>query len=169
MATPAIQISRYISGMIPGRFELARIAVQRWILLRLHATGKKLHRGQAVPEHLQVGGRGELEALFFLRREGFVVIERRWRSPEHNGDIDLVAWEGTTLCIVEVKTRRSRGLAPAAAAVDSTKQRILRQMGDSYKRSLPAREQAALVTRFDVVSVYLMGSEVQCELIRDAF
>ena len=107
--------------------------------------------------------------MFFLRRQGFLVVERRWRSPEHNGDIDLVAWEGTTLCFVEVKTRRNRGLTPAAAAVDSSKQRMLRQMGDSYKRSLPASERASVTTRFDVVSVYLMDGYVQCELVRDAF
>ena len=161
--------SRYISGMTARAFELARIAVQRWALLRLHAAGTKLHTGEASPEHLRVGNLGELEAMFFLRREGFEIVERRWRSPELNGDIDLIGWDGATLCFVEVKTRRSRGLTPAAAAVDSGKQRMLQQMGNSYRRSLPARERAEVLTRFDVVSVYLLGGEVQCELVRDAF
>ena len=167
MTTSDVRLSRYIAGMKAGRLELARMGVQRWILVRLLERGQR--RRGAKAEHLQVGDRGELEALFFLRREGFLVVERRWRSPEHNSDIDLIAWEGPTLCFVEVKTRRSRGMTPAAAAVGSTKQRMLKQMGDSYNRSLPASERAALVTRFDVVSVYLMSGEVQCELVRDAF
>lgn len=159
--------SLYISGMKAGPLELARMGVQRWILLRLLERGGR--RGAAKPEHLQTGERGELEALFFLRREGYLVVERRWRSPEHNGDLDLIAWEGPVLCFVEVKTRRSRGLTPAASAVNSIKQRMLKQMGDSYRRGLPASGRAALVTRFDIVSVYLLSGEVQCELIRDAF
>ena len=132
------------------------------------AAGKRRQAGPAA-EHLQVGERGEVEALFFLRREGFVVVESRWRSPEHNGDVDLIAWDGTTLCFVEVKTRRSRGTTPAASAVNAAKQRMLREMKASYVRTLPAQERAEVITRFDVVSVYLMGDDVQCELVRDAF
>ena len=167
MTNATAEFSRYISGMKAGRLELARMGVQRWVLLRLLERGRSSDGEK--PEHLQVGDRGELEAMFFLRREGFLVLERRWRSPELNGDIDLVAWEGPTLCVVEVKTRRSRGMTPAAAAVNATKQRMLQQMAESYKRSLPASERTTLVTRFDVVSVYLMSGEVQCELVRDAF
>ena len=143
---------------------------QRWGLLRLQALARRLSRGQPLPSHLQVGMRGELEALFFLRRLGLIVVERRWRSPELNGDLDLVAWEAGTLCFVEVKTRTSRDMTPARSAVDQAKQNMLRRMAASYRRTLPeVYREGLLLMRFDVVSVYLLDGRVECEIVRDAF
>ncbi len=146
---------------------------QRWSLLKLQSLAKRLGRARRLPPHLETGIRGEFEALFFLRRQGFLVVERRWRSPEHNGDLDLIAWEhgphGRTLSIVEVKTRTARDLTPAAQAVDDAKRRMLRKMAASYLRSLPHQYRDQAVLRFDIVSVYLLGERVECELLRDAF
>jgi putative endonuclease len=142
---------------------------QRWGLLRLQAVARRVSRGKPLPKHLQVGVRGEFEALFFLRRMGFTVVERRWRSPELNGDLDLVAWEGATLCFVEVKTRTARDRTPAGLAVDEAKQNMLRRMAASYVRTLPEEYRKDALPRFDVVSVYLLDHSVECELLRDAF
>jgi putative endonuclease len=57
--------------------------------------------------HLTTGRRGERTAFFYLRREGFIVTARGWRSGIVRGDLDLVAWEGDTICFIEVKTRTS--------------------------------------------------------------
>jgi len=149
------------------------LAAHRWALLHAQALAKKLSRKRPLPAHLQVGIRGEFEALFFLRRQGFTIAERRWRSPELNGDLDLIAWEGDgnrqTLCFIEVKTRTARDMTPAALAVDAAKRRMLQQMAASYLRSLPQRYREGLLVRFDIVSVYLLGEKVECELVRDAF
>jgi putative endonuclease len=144
---------------------LSRIGLdaQRSALLHLRSLAKT----RSAP-HLQVGLRGEFEALFYLRFLGFTVVERRWRSPEHNGDLDLIAWEGETLVIIEVKTRSTRDLTPAALAVDDTKRRMLRRMASSYVRTLPHQYRDALLLRFDIVSVYLTDSGTpECELLRD--
>ena len=135
---------------------------QRRILLSLQSLTRR-----QLPPHLQVGLRGEFEALFYLRRLGFIIVERRWRSPEHNGDLDLIAWEGETLVIVEVKTRSTRDLTPAALAVDDAKRRMLRRMSSSYVRTLPHQYRDGLLLRFDIVSVYLTESGAECELLRD--
>jgi len=141
---------------------------QRWALFGLRSLTHRLHRGPKLPPHLQVGLRGEFEALFYLRRLGFTIVERRWRSPEHNGDLDLIAWEGETLAIVEVKTRSTRDLTPAALAVDDAKRRMLRRMAGSYVRTLPHQYRDGLLLRFDILSVYLTESGVpECELLRD--
>ena len=147
---------------------LALIA-QRWSLLSLQALARRISRRKPLPPHLQVGMRGELEALFFLRRLGFTVIERRWRSPELNGDLDLIAWEQNTLCFVEVKTRTARDMTPAALAVDTAKQNMLRRMARSYRRTLPEQYREDLLIRFDVVSAYLLGDRIELEILRDAF
>lgn len=52
-----------------------------------------------------LGRRGEMLAADFLEDRGIKVIDRNWRCP--TGEIDLVAIDGQTLVIAEVKTRRS--------------------------------------------------------------
>ena len=96
-------------------------------------------------------------------------FERRWRTPELRGDLDLVAWEDGQLCFVEVKTRTARDLAAAAVSVDDGKRRMLRSMARAYRRTLPRAQAEEWTARFDVVSVYLLGERVECELVRGAF
>ncbi|MGA8110625.1 MAG: YraN family protein, partial [Acidobacteriaceae bacterium] len=103
------------------------------------------------PEHLVTGLRGEQAAYFWLRRRGYIVVARSWRSARAPGDLDLIAWQGPTLCFVEVKTRTSRAVAPAHFAVDERKRRVLRRLARHYLRQLPHRD---IATRFDILSIY---------------
>ena len=124
-------------------------------------------RRRREPAHLATGRRGERAALFHLRRLGFVVTAQAWRTPKARGDIDLVAWENDVLCFVEVKTRTTRAVAPAEAAVDTDKKRMLRKMAHHYLRQLPNRD---VPVRFDILSIYLEpGSSAEFTLFRGAF
>lgn len=116
-------------------------------------------RGTAsdLPAHLHTGMQGEDAAYFYLRRKGYVVIARRWSPGHQPGDIDLIAWQGSLLCIVEVKTRTARDLTPAEAAVDDIKRKMLRRLARHYVRQLP--QATAPQVRFDVISVYLVPGE----------
>jgi len=147
---------------------------QRSALLAVQSLARRLSRRKPRPAHLLLGERGEFEALFYLRRQGYLPIERRWRSPDHNGDLDLIAWDpttphGPTLCFIEVKARSARDLTPAASAIDDAKRRMLRNMARSFLRNLPRSQRDQTRARFDVVSVYLVGPKPECELLRDAF
>lgn len=70
------------------------------------------------PEHQKTGRRGEEEAYFHLRKLGYVMVARNYRSPRRRGEIDLVGWDGDVLCFVEVKTRTTHDVKPAEAAVN---------------------------------------------------
>jgi putative endonuclease len=119
------------------------------------------------PRHLATGRRGELAAYFHLRQQGWKIVARGWRSHVVRGDLDLIGWDGETLCFIEVKSRNSREVATAEAAVDEEKRRKLRRLARRYCKQLG---QAAAATRFDIVSVYFEGSKaVSCELFRGAF
>ena len=126
------------------------IDTQAWALRRLAS----LSRAPRTAAHLETGAHGEREALFHLRRSGYTIVARRWRNPKLRGDIDLIAWQGATLCMVEVKTRTRRDAVPAEMAVDSDKQNTLRQLARSYLRRLPPAAREATI-RFDVISIYL--------------
>jgi putative endonuclease len=114
-------------------------------------------RAAALPAHLLTGLEGEDAAFFYLLRKGYVVVARRWSSGDVDGDVDLIAWQGTLLCFVEVKTRTARDMTPAETAVDSHKRAILRRLARRYVRQLP--QETAPQVRFDVLSVYLVPGE----------
>jgi putative endonuclease len=142
------------------------IEFQARVLGRLHALAI---RRRSVPEHLQVGQRGEREALFHLRKMGYTVVARRWKSAKLWGDIDLIGWDGRWLCFIEVKTRSGRDAIRAEVAVDGEKQDMLRRMARAYLRGFPERLRADVPVRFDVVSVYLLATGVEFDLYPGAF
>jgi putative endonuclease len=49
-----------------------------------------------LPQHLLTGRRGEDEAYFYLRRQGYVIVARNWRSP--GTAANLIWWDGTATC-----------------------------------------------------------------------
>lgn len=110
-----------------------------------------------LPLHLTTGIEGEDAVYFYLSRKGYQVTARRWSAGNVPGDIDMVAWQGPLLCIVEVKTRTAHDATPAEAAVDSHKRNTLRRLARQYIRQLP--QQMPPQVRFDVVSVYLVAGQ----------
>jgi putative endonuclease len=120
-----------------------------------------------LPRHQQTGRRGEEVAYFYLRRLGYVMVARNFRSPRRRGEIDLIGWENNVLCFIEVKTRTTRDVKPAQAAVDREKQRGLAAVADEYLRYTSS----SCRWRFDVVTVYYepQSSQPLIELFRNAF
>jgi putative endonuclease len=116
---------------------------------------------QQSPKHLLTGQRGEEAAYFYLRSLGYVIVARNFRSPRQKGEIDLIGWDRDQLCFIEVKTRTSRVLMPAEAAVDLPKQAMLRATARAYLRKI--KELPPL--RFDVVSVYYESQDPQPDII----
>lgn len=116
-------------------------------------------RSPELPPHLVTGLEGEKEAYFHLLRKGYLVVATRWSAGNLPGDIDIVAWKGTLLCIIEVKTRTAHDITPAEVAVDNHKRYLLRRLARRYLQQLPQPINAQPVApqvRFDVISVYLL-------------
>jgi len=126
-------------------------------------------RKSNLPQHLLTGEHGEDAAFFHLRSLGYTIVARRWRSERLPGDLDLVAWDGATLVIFEVKARTARTLVPADFAVDPHKQKTLRLMASAYLRQIPEPYRSSVVLRFDVLSVYLLPSGTEFEHLPNAF
>ncbi len=101
-------------------------------------------------EHARTGRRGEEDAYFHLRRLGYVIVARNFRSPRRHGEIDLIGWDKDFLCFIEVKTRTSHDVKPAETAVDRRKWKQLKATAREYMRHLPDD----LQWRFDVITVY---------------
>ncbi len=103
----------------------------------------------------QVGKDYEELAARCLEEKGYRILERNFRCRQ--GEIDLIARDGSCLVFVEVKYRRDGRAGDPAEAVDFRKQRrIIRTAAYyCYKRNI-GESQAC---RFDVISV--LGSEVR--------
>ena len=125
------------------------------------------------PAHLLTGERGEDAAYFHLRGLGYTVVARRWRTERLPGDLDLVAWDGPTLVVFEVKTRtassREAAFAPAETSVDPHKQHVLRKMASAYLHQFPSAIRNSIAVRFDILSVYQLPTGIEFEQIRNAF
>ena len=133
----------------------------------LDRLARMLLRPPTGPAHQITGQRGEEDAYFHLRRNGYVMVARNFRSPRRRGEIDLIGWEGDILCFIEVKTRTTREVKPAESAVDEAKQREIGAVADEYIR----RVAGSPTWRFDVVSVYYdrPDSPPEITLFKNAF
>ena len=101
-----------------GRFTQAAVWALDWVAERTLPS-------EDIPMHQRTGRRGEEAAYFYLRRLGYVMVARNFRSSRRRGEIDLIGWDKDVLCFIEVKTRTTHDVKPAEAAVDRDKQRGL--------------------------------------------
>ncbi len=150
--------------MLPARLTQTTIRVLDWLSAKLLPPDK-------TAEHLQTGRRGEEDAYFYLRRQGYTMIARNFRSPNYRSELDLVGWvrdqNEDVLCFIEVKTRTTRAVRPAEAAVDREKRDDLRHVARDFLRQLPGQHRA----RFDVLAVYYDRDPLHptFELFQNAF
>jgi putative endonuclease len=110
-----------------------------------------------------LGLSGEALAEDHLRGLGYEIVARDVRTPL--GQLDLVAMDGKTLVLVEVKTRAGHGYGLPQESVDARKIRKLRQLGLYYLKIRPHRGSV----RFDVVGLTVAdGHLVRVDHIKNA-
>jgi len=107
------------------------------------------------------GKAGEEAAQALLERSGYRIIDANVRFGAKSGligELDIVAWEGSTLCFVEVKSRTGTvGRVHPGEAVTPAKQRQIAQLALAYtaRAGLLKDEGDGIDLRFDVVTVVL--------------
>lgn len=108
---------------------------------------------------------GEREAVEFLKRKGYRILETNFRTPF--GEIDVIAKHGDFTVFVEVKTRASSSLGPPFLSVTKAKQRRMVKNALSY---LKGRGLIDSSWRIDVVSVTIdyHNNAADIELIENA-
>jgi len=125
----------------------------------------------------RTGIRGETYAYWYLRRHGYILVARNYRTPGLKGEIDMVGYDGPVLAFVEVKTRAAANSAGSADpakpqarpedAVNSEKRRNLTRMARQFLR---ARRIESSACRFDVMAIEnRAGSRPEVRLHKGAF
>jgi len=134
-------------------------------IFAVEITDWKERDGQ-MARHNEIGKWGEEVAADYLRRKGYVIRERDWRSGRRDIDIIAVTPDGITVVFVEVKTRSTDDVASPEDAVDGAKIRNLCHAADDYVKMHNVVEEL----RFDIVSVVgTNGGAVEVEHMEDAF
>ncbi|MFD8597757.1 YraN family protein [Kitasatospora sp. NPDC059646] len=77
-----------------------------------------------------LGRYGEEVAARRLTEGGLCILERNWRCAE--GELDIVALDGDTLAVCEVKTRSERGFQQPSEAIDHVKADRLRHLAERW-------------------------------------
>ncbi|MDL2226286.1 YraN family protein [Deltaproteobacteria bacterium OttesenSCG-928-M10] len=112
----------------------------------------------------ELGRRGEDLAADYLKSLGYRIVGRNLAN--RIGELDLVAEDGRTVVVVEVKTRSKSG-RPPAEAVDGRKRRKLTLTATLF---LQMKKWDARPARFDVVEVVCPpGGAPIINHIKDAF
>lgn len=100
------------------------------------------------PDRLALGQLGEDLACRELRRRGYAILARRYRTRV--GELDIIARDGETVVFVEVKARATVRCGAPAEAVTPAKRRKLAMMAADY---LVRKRLMDVACRFDVVAV----------------
>ncbi len=113
----------------------------------------------------QLGRAGEEEAVFFLEERGFRVIAKNFRIE--NTEIDIVAQDGRTLVIAEVKTRRTGDFGAPSEAIKRPKMQRLVRAADLFAKR---RRLRGVPIRFDIIDIVWPENEPpRIKHIADAF
>ena len=112
--------------------------------------------------HNELGKWGEALAAEFVEKQGYVILERDWKSGHH--DLDIIARDEDTLVIIEVKTRRNRLFGDPEEAIDYKKRLSLQSAINHYVKS----HRIKIPVRFDVISIVgMIGSTPEIDHIKD--
>ena len=109
------------------------------------------------------GTRGEALVADYLRERGCKLVAHSYHC--RFGEIDLIAWDGGTLCFVEVKTRTNTQMGLPREYVTAPKQARLRRTALFYLAS----NDLDCPARFDVAVVYVESGAARIEYLEDAF
>jgi putative endonuclease len=111
----------------------------------------------------ELGKRGEELAARYLEEKGYKILETNWRFGRN--ELDLIAEDGDTLVVVEVKTRQSNAIGDPEMAVTREKQRVIIRSANAYVRW----KHRDIEVRFDIVSILMKGETLTINHIPDAF
>lgn len=111
----------------------------------------------------ELGRRGEQLAVEHLTAEGYTILDRNWRCAI--GEIDIVARQGATTVVVEVKTRSGVGFGHPLDAVTPRKLARLRRLAGAW---CAATGTSAPALRIDVIGVITSRDGVVVDHVRQA-
>lgn len=114
-------------------------------------------------ESHDLGKMGEDLAAEHLKKAGYKIVKRNWKTGKN--EIDIIAENKDYIVFVEVKTRTEELLLPVGEIVNREKQRSMIFCADNYiKWNYVSKE-----CRFDVIVIIVSDGANKIDHIEDAF
>lgn len=95
-----------------------------------------------------MGRAGERKATEFLKKNGFKILTKNYKTPF--GEIDIIALDKESIVFIEVKTRTSEVYGAPCEAVDKKKQERYYKSATYYLQKEKKTDNSC---RFDVVEI----------------
>ncbi len=95
-----------------------------------------------------LGKKGEALVAKYLKKRGYTIVERNYRTPF--GEADIIALDKDEVAFIEVKTRTTEEYGLPSEAVDKRKRERYRKIAACYGLQHGGEPNA----RFDVAEVY---------------
>ena len=95
----------------------------------------------------RLGKAGERQALRYLKRCGYKILERNYKNPF--GEVDIIASKGETVAFIEVKTRLNENYGSPSEAVDSRRRQKYIKAAKYYFYG----KQIDVTVRFDIIEI----------------
>jgi len=117
------------------------------------------------PFRAALGARGETAAWDFLKKRGYVILEKNYKCKL--GEIDVIAKRQGRLAFVEIKTRTTSQFGVPQEAVDLKKQAKIMKVTEWYLKEKKVKDAPVA---FDVVAIlWKEGRIPEINLLADAF
>ena len=121
----------------------------RAIIKTLDRLARRALPLEDTPEHQQTGRRGEEDVYFHLRKNGYAIVARNFRSPRRKGGI-------------EVKTRTSRDIKASEAAVHKARRQELVAVTREYLRRMHLRASGVAMWSVYIMTKIPPGLRLSC-------
>ena len=95
-----------------------------------------------------LGRAGEVEAQKYLKKKGYKILERNYKTLV--GEADIIAQDGEYVVFVEVKTRSGDEFGAPSEAVTRKKQQKYFRVAEQF---MLKEQYEALFCRFDVIEI----------------
>ncbi|MFQ6001394.1 MAG: YraN family protein [Anaerolineae bacterium] len=110
-----------------------------------------------------LGRRGEELAASYLEKEGYLILQRNYRSGA--GEMDIVAQDGDCLVFVEVRARSTREYGTPEESITPSKAQRLIKVAQGY---LQEQGDSAREWRIDLVAIHWSGDSYRLNHIVNA-
>ena len=114
-----------------------------------------------------VGRRAEAAVAQFLVRQGYQIVATNLRLGRL--ELDVVARQGTTIVVVEVRTRGAGAWTTGFGSIDAKKRERVRRAGERLWQRRYRNDRSVERMRFDAASVTFEAGEASVEYVMAAF
>lgn len=119
---------------------------------------------RVAPDRRDLGKAGEAAARAYLERKGFRILAVNWRCAE--GELDIVARDGETICFVEVRTKSPGDHGDPLDTITGPKQRQVIRVATRYLQRYNLEDAPV---RFDAIGLTAHGRSYTITHIPGAF